>query len=208
MSEAVVVEVGDSQVDEAIEVLAESFFNYPTMRYVLRGSGPSYPLRLRSMIGFFVRTRHQVGSPVLGVAPEGGDGLAAIAVVDPPERLPGSEADLSGADLAESIGADAMTRLADFDRAITELEPDNSFYYLGMVGVLSRYRGRGYSRLLMDRVVSLSAADDRSEGVLLTTEHESNIPIYESMGFEVLGDTNTSDGLLRSWTMFRPDSAG
>jgi GNAT superfamily N-acetyltransferase len=202
MSEPTVVEISSDRLDEMIEVLAESFFNYPTMRYILRGSGPRYPTRLRTLVGSFARSRVEVGSPLLGVETGQPPKFVAAALIDPPGRPPRSDGD----ELLEPIGQRAVQRLRNFETAIAPLEPDRGFYYLGMVGVLRGYRGRGYSKLLVDRVIDMSAADADSEGVLLTTEQEANIPLYESMGFVTRGDAVTADKRLHSWTMFRTDS--
>jgi predicted GNAT family N-acyltransferase len=74
-----------------------------------------------------------------------------------------------------------------------------------MIGVANGHRGKGYARLIINRIIEASAKDPESNGVLLTTEHEANLTYYASIGFETLGETITDDGGLRSWTLFRAD---
>lgn len=51
----------------------------------------------------------------------------------------------------------------------------------------------------------MSRADPESAGVSLTTETPRNLPFYEHFGYRILGQGETPDGKLRSWTLFRPD---
>jgi ribosomal protein S18 acetylase RimI-like enzyme len=207
MAQPEVVSLTADRLDETVEVLAESFFNYPTMRYVLRSAGASYPARLRDFVRYLAEARFRRGNPVLGVDLGEPAGIVAAALIDKPglnepdDGAPTGEA--SG--LVDSLGEEAVERLRLFNAAITPLEPDFGFYYLGMVGVLSGHRGRGLSSALMDRVIRMSAKDRASKGVLLTTEHEANVGLYEGMGFVTLGEAHTPDRRLFSWTMFRTD---
>lgn len=196
-----VFEVPSERLSEVVEVLAEAFFNYEAMRYFLGESGDEYATRLRSLIGYFAGSRVAVGSPILGVTIGPARSLVAVAVVDPPHSPPRSGLD----DLARSIGEEALARIHSFGMAIAPLEPDYGFYYLGMVGVRNEHRGKRYAKLLINRIAELSELHPDSRGVLLTTEHESNLALYQSIGFVTLGDAVTADGGLQSWTMFRPD---
>ena len=202
MSSPKVVEVTSERLGEVVEVLAEAFFDYEAMRYMLGESGGDYTTRLRTLIGYFAGSRLTVGSPVLGVVVDGSPDLVAGALADPPNPPPRSGVD----DLARSLGEDAVERLQRFSNATAPLEPGYGFYYLGMVGVADAHRGKGYARSLIDRIAEMSQLDPDSRGVLLTTEHEPNLGVYRSMGFSTLGEAVTADGGLHSWTMFRPDS--
>jgi hypothetical protein len=58
--------------------------------------------------------------------------------------------------------------------------------------------------MLMDHVHGMSRRDTLSEGVTLTTEDPSNVPIYEHLGYMVVGHARVSPG-LKTWGFFRPD---
>ncbi len=206
MSEPTIVAIPPERLESVVEVLVESFFNYPTMRYILQGSGAQYPQRLRSIVQNLVDRRSAAGTPILGVDVGTVPTLAAAALIDPPvRRLPRTSSERSA--LGQEIGSLALERLESVEGTVRPLRPDFGFYNLLLVGVVSAYRGRGFSRLLVDRVVEMSVQDPDSQGVLLTTEHEDNVALYESMSFRVLGEVHTPDRRLFSWTMFRPDSA-
>lgn len=207
MAHPEVVALTTDRLDETVEVLAESFFNYPTMRYVLSSAGASYPARLRGFVRYLTEARLSRGHPVLGIDQGEPTGIVAAALVDPPGRTAPDGRPIAGASVAllDVLGPEAADRLRSFSESIIPLEPDYGFYYLAMVGVLSSHRGRGLSHALIDRVIRLSSKDKSSKGVLLTTEHEATVALYEGMGFVTLGEVHTPDHRLFSWTMFRSD---
>jgi len=73
-----------------------------------------------------------------------------------------------------------------------------------MVGVCRRAQGQGLGRLLIEYVHVLSYDDSESEGVPLTTEDPTNVPLYESLGYQVFGRAVVAPE-LRTWGFFRPD---
>ncbi len=201
MPEPSVEEVPSARLDEVVRVLSEAFSDYEAMLYLLDGSDPNYPTRLRTLVSFFAGSRVAAGSPILGVEVGRPPQLVAASLVDPPQRPPKSALE----DLTKSLGLQVTERLRQFETALAPLEPEFDFYYLGMIGVANGHRGKGYARLIINRIIEASAKDPESTGVLLTTEHEANLTYYASIGFETLGETITDDGGLRSWTLFRAD---
>lgn len=194
------VEVPEERLDEVIGVLAGAFRDYEAMQYMLGEPGPDYWARLRTLVGLFAGSRVAVGTPILGAAGPQKPELVAAALVDPPFQPPRSVV----ADVTRLLGPHVARRLRRFGAALAPLEPEFGFYYLGMIGVTDGYRGKGYARQIIEGVTEASFSDNKSRGVLLTTEHQPNISFYNSAGFEVLGEATTADGGLRSWTMFRP----
>jgi len=201
MPESSVGEVSSARIDEVTQVLAEAFCDYETMRYILGGSGSSYSTLLRTLVGYFVDSHVASGSPVLGVGKGRSEELVAAALVNRPSQ----SAEAVPADSTDSLGPNVTRRLHSFEAALSPLVPEFGFYYLGMIGVADGHRGKGYGRLIIDDIVDASARDRESEGVLLTTENNSNVIYYKSIGFQIFGETTTKDGGLRSWTLFRSD---
>lgn len=198
MSGARVKELSSLWRDEVVGVLAGAFAGYEAFSYMLGDDAGDFDM-VRELVGFFVDLRFERGGIVLGAEPTPGSGLVAAALVDPPHAQQPSRR----RSLGELLGPRVEDQMRRFGSAVAPLEPDLGFYYIGMIAVEERHRGNGYSRMLIDRVAELSDEDPDADGILLTTEHPPNIAIYESMGFESLGDASTADGLLRSWTMFR-----
>ena len=202
MPELLVGEVPSARLDEVTQVLSEAFSDYEAMRYFLGEADQNYATRLQTLVGYFAESRVAVGSPILGVEVGRTPHLVATALLDPPRQAP----ELALETLTQSLGPQVTQRIHHFEAALTPLEPDFDFCYLGMIGVANGHRGKGYARLIIDQIVGASAKDPGSNGVLLTTERETNLAFYLSMDFEILGEVVTSDGGLRSWTMFRKDT--
>lgn len=185
--------------EEVVDVLVESFWDYPVMRYTLsEDTGDDYDDKLRSLIGFFAARRFRQGQPVFGI--EADDALVAAALVDEPR---GDDHEISIGHLVEkvqtNIGEEAWGRLVRFGDALDPLEPKVPHYYVGMIGVRPAYQGRGLARVILDHVAGLSAGHRSSEAVCLTTETPANVAFYEHLGYEVFGEAQVDD--LHSWSL-------
>lgn len=82
---------------------------------------------------------------------------------------------------------------------------DEPHWYVFQLGVGDAYRGKGYGRLLLERV--LEQADGDAVAVYLETSNELNIGFYQRFGFEVRDEIAEPDR-PSVWTMVRPDRRG
>ena len=183
-------------VEGVIDVLTAAFDGYEAMTYMLGPEGT--PEDLRALVGYFVRSRSSVGSPIFGVR-DSDVRLIGAAITDPPHPPVRSET----VDITATLGADVVDRMHRFGHAVAPLEPHQPHHYVGMIGVDAAHRGRGVARAILDTVQERASTHPDSIGVVLTTERPANVRVYESMGFVVLGEVTTDDGLLRSWTLLR-----
>ncbi len=183
-------------------MLAESFRDYPVMRFIL-GESADYDLRLDTLVGFFTDARVLRGEPLLGV--EDGEGLVAAAMISYPQVS--SPPELAGVreETWATLGPDARARYESFGAAASEFDVDRPHIHLNMIGVRGRGRGQGLGRLLLDHVHRMSAGSPSSEGVTLSTEDPGNVPLYEYFGYEIVGHVTVGPG-LQTWGFFRPDS--
>lgn len=198
-----VVELGEDDVREVVGVLCESFFDYPTLRFVLGPDSRRYENRLQTLVHFFVMARVLRGEVLLGI--ESDEGLSAAALVSRPT---GPEAPPELGDLREKVwaelGTSARGRYEAFGAACAPFQVAAPHIHLNMVGVRCRAQGQGLGRLLIEYVHVLSYEDSESEGVTLTTEDPTNVPLYESLGYQVVGRAVVAPE-LRTWGFFRPD---
>jgi GNAT superfamily N-acetyltransferase len=183
--------------EAVIDVLCESFRAYPVMRFIF-GPDEDPEGRLRSLIGFFTDVRFSMAWPVLGIREDGQ--LVAAALVNHPHDGSFLERFREGLDRVKGeVGEAAFHRLGRFGQASEVAGPRDTHYFVGMLGVLPERRGNGYARVLLEHVRGLSIAAGCA-GVALSTEDPANLPFYEHMGFEVVGE-GTVDR-LSTWSLW------
>lgn len=197
-----VMTLGREHVTDVASVLAEAFHDYPVMRYVL-GSSDDYAERLERLVAFFVRARVLRGETLLGV--DGADGLGAAALVSRPDAEGPPELDALRERTWAELGDDARGRYEAFGRAMARTAVTEPHIHLNMIGTRKAARGLGMGRLLLDAVHGMSAGDETSTGVSLTTEVASNLALYEHFGYEIVG-TSEVGSAFTTWTMFRRDA--
>jgi ribosomal protein S18 acetylase RimI-like enzyme len=195
-------QLGEEHIDAVVDVLFESFYGYPVMRYVV-GDG-DYDWSLRELLTFFAMARVVREEPVLGI----GDSLDGVAlcsdpgVVVTPRRL-GEIRDRVWAQL----GPEAEARYEAFGSACAQFRIVERHVHLNMVGVRTTAQGRGVGRRLIEYVQEMSVQDPESVGVTLSTEDERNVPLYEYLGYEVIGHARVAPE-LQTWSFFRRDADG
>jgi ribosomal protein S18 acetylase RimI-like enzyme len=218
MAEGNVVRVPSLEAHRVVDVLAEAFFDYPVMRFVLSDAGEDYPHRLRTLVGFFVMARAFRDEPLLGVPLHGGgeadrneasDSGGALAAAATVSLLDGRPSPPELAEMRERVwgqlGEGARARYESCGHSWAPLEEvGHRHIHLNMIGVRDRARGLGLARRLIDRVHEISRATPGSKGVTLTTEDPANVRIYERLGYHVVGHVRIAPE-LESWGMFRLD---
>ncbi len=200
---ASILRLGEGDVPEIVDVLCEAFFDYPVMRFVLGPERADYSPKLGALINFFAMARVLRGETLLGIGERTDlDGAALVSRftgrVSPPELD-----DLREQVWAE-LGTAARARYEAFGAACAPFQVDVPHIHLNMIGVRRRARGKGLGRRLIEHVHLLSQNDAESEGVTLNTEDAGNIPLYEHLGYKVLGHATVAPE-LETWGFFRPD---
>jgi GNAT superfamily N-acetyltransferase len=194
--------LGEEYVPEVVDVLCESFADYPVMTYVL-GENLGTSARLTTLIHFFVMARMFGDEVMLGIG--GPTHLNAAALISRPVwagNAPGLD------ELRETVwkelGASARGRYEAFGAACAMSDVGFDNFHLNMIGVRKGAQGRGLGRQLMERVQEMSRNDEDSRGVTLTTEDPQNVKLYEHFGYEIVGHQVVSAD-LETWSFFRPD---
>lgn len=193
--------VAEDEVADVVDVLWESFYEYPAMKYFI-GAREDYGPHLRTLIHFFTMARFLRGEPVLGTgAPGDLNGVALVArswSETPPELT------ALGEKTWAVLGADARARYETFSAAGAPFVVEAPHLHLSMIGARRAAQGSGVGRALLDHVHRMSADDDAATGVSLTTEVKKNVSLYEHFDYKVLGHAVVSPE-LETWSMFRRD---
>jgi GNAT superfamily N-acetyltransferase len=192
------IEVPEPLVAEAADVLTAAFVDYPMMRYFF-GEDPRRRRELTHRI-FWLSLRQRVvtGGPALAV--EAGGKLLGALVADGPGPEPEApEIEAEFEQFAAEAGEQTATRFAAYMEMKEAHKPAEPFYYVTAVGVLASARGRGAGRLMMDAIHK--AADEQGLAVGLDTQLESNVALYEHLGYRVTATDRLDD--VPMWFMVR-----
>jgi GNAT superfamily N-acetyltransferase len=87
-----------------------------------------------------------------------------------------------------------------FDRARELHMGSRAHWYLHLLGVRPEAQGKGLTRVVLEPIFVL--ADQKQVPIYLETMPEANVPIYQKLGFDLLGRSNLHGG-LPNWEMAR-----
>ncbi len=192
----------EQDVPEIVDVLCESFADYPVMRFVI-GPAAGYDRKLKILMHFFVMARLYRDEVILGIRDR--SDLAGVALISNPDvsvNLP----ELN--DLREQVwselGAQPRSRYEQFSDACAQFQVDVPHIHLNMIGIKHSAQGKGLGRRLIEQVHLLSMHDSNSTGVTLTTEDPAKVSFYEYLGYRIIGQARIAPQ-LETWSFFRPD---
>ena len=183
---------------QVVDVLCEAFRDYPVMRYVL-GDAHDYERRLQQMIGLFVAARALRDDVMLGF--HHGAELVAVATTSDPAAPAHPDFARLRDEVWASLGADALERYQHCVAAWESLASHAPQLHINMLGVRDAVRGTGLGRRLVAAVHALAGNDARCTGVSLTTETPANVPFYQHLGYQIIGEAGIAPG-LRTWSFF------
>ena len=83
---------------------------------------------------------------------------------------------------------DFRDRLEAYEHICNTHQPDEIFYYLGVIGVHPSLQGKGAGKALLDHFCERSRADPKSRGVYLDTANAASLAFYYKNGFELCGE--------------------
>jgi len=170
------------------------------MAYFLPFDNAKRPQIVRDFFTILMEARLALGMPVL-VASEDGRAIGAVMGYDTTRLEWQPQHARKFVDL-EAKHPGLPERFARADHVMAEFRPSLLHHYLGVVGVSSEAQGRGVGRSLINSFLSLSEKDVQSLGTFLETANSRNVPYYESMGFQVLGERQIGPA-TSLWCLFK-----
>ena len=185
-----------SDVDEAGDLLARAFVDYPMWSWIIpdaRRRREALPSLMRMSVrwGLLLDNVFGNGEPLRGVAIWAPPGMADAHL----------EHDHEATDV---LGADVEARMDRFgaeQRVLRDRDVGPRTWYLPWLGVDPAHQRTGAgTALLRDMFTRLDAAGDDT---YLETEIAANVPYYHQHGFAVLTEGVISGGGPAFWTMRR-----
>ena len=190
--------------DDVIDVFADSFHDYPLMRWVVGPEG-DVAARVRRLIAFFVSRRVRRGGPLLGIV-DGNRLVGAAAITLPVEAAPPPGITALDVEVWRDLGEQARERYQSYAETTSAFFTGvGRHHHLNMVGVRCSHKGAGLARPMLEAVWHMSQTDPNSTGVSLTTELHRNVRLYEHFDYSVIAHKRVSDE-VETWGLFRARS--
>lgn len=128
---------------------------------------------------------------------------AAASVWIPPggSELTEREQELLEPLLQELAGARAPAVLELLERFEAAHPRDEPHYYLSLLGTHPQHRGQGLGMKLLAE--NLASIDEQGMPAYLESSNPENVPRYERLGFEQIGEFSTPDGARTVAPMWR-----
>jgi GNAT superfamily N-acetyltransferase len=176
------------------------------MRYVVGEAGKEYDARLHAVVDMFVSARVLLGHTIFAIEDAGR--VVAVATTTPTgERQTHPDFPARREAVWKILGDNAKARYEGLVEIWERFNVPALHLHLNMLGVRRSHAGRGLGRRLLDEVHAMSRRDPESTGVTLSTEDPKNVPLYQHVGYEVIGHARVTDD-LETWSFFRRDDAG
>ena len=191
-----------ADADQVIDVLCESFRDYPVMRFVLGDEG-DYGVRLRRMIGLFVASRTLLDDVIFGIRDDGE--LIAVATTSNPARPAHPDFAALREAVWRELGGASAERYQKCVDAWESMATDVPQLHVNMIGVRRVYQTLRLGTRMLDAVHALAEMTPGCEGVTLTTEEPRNVRFYQNRGYRVIGNARIS-GELEAWSFLRPNA--
>jgi len=121
-------------------------------------------------------------------------GYEAVALWRPPGRwhIPFYQYITNGSEFLAVFGARTGLRVMSIMDHIEKRHPKEPHYYLQAIGTDPAKQGKGFGGVVMRR--QLGVADDAGMPAYLESSKTKNIPIYQSFGFELMGEIQLPGG--------------
>ena len=195
-----VLELGRSDREATVEVLARAFRDSPLNRAVI-GEGADRRLRCNRH-GMRALLQSAEGSArILGAFHRPGQAgpVAALLAADPgsyPFPMPSWWQQFV---CLLGQGARVATRWGEVHRALEAIHPRESHWYLNILGVDPTAQGQGVGSALLGHW--LKEVDHSGGWAYLETDRPENLPFYERAGFSVVEEVAVLG--VRVWCMAR-----
>ena len=175
--------------------LARAFHDDPLICYILRDEAR----RAQTMPRLF-KLLLKLGLPHGGC--DVTEGCEAAALWRPPNQweIPWWQYITNGGEFLGIFGLAGVGRVTATMDIIEKRHPHEPHWYLQVLGTDTLKQGKGFGGVAIRR--GLAKADAAGLPAYLESSKDTNIPIYQSFGFEVTGEIKLPDGPTL-WPMWR-----
>ncbi len=191
-SGAVVRQAQAGDADAIAATLARAFHDDPMMLHLLP---PSARHKMPRLFKLMFKLGQPYGANYVT------DGFEAATFWRPPGgwHVHFKDYILNAPELLGVFGAGVFNVMSTLDR-VEKVHPQKPHWYLQVIGTDPAKQGKGFGGVIMRD--QLARADAAGMPCYLESSKDTNIPIYQSFGFEITGEINIPDGPTL-WPMWR-----
>ncbi len=188
--------------DGVLDVLSLGFETDPGYLALLQGSGEARPRLIRELNRSTLELHLAGHQPVFAIEQDG-EVLGVSLAEEPGASLPLLAAAKELVRLLRVTTLSVTLRSVRGLFALMRERLREPHYYLGMLAVHPRVRGRGLARALLEDLHAASESHPDSVGVGLDTTNPRNVTLYEHFGYQMVARLRVSGA--DTWCMFRPN---
>ncbi|HEY2069442.1 MAG TPA: GNAT family N-acetyltransferase [Rhizomicrobium sp.] len=183
-----------ADTEAVAQTLARSFYDDPVFSHFL----PDDATRLAKLVRVW-RILFRLGLPHKACFTT--EGYESITLWRPPNGWHVSLLDyiINGPALIGIFGT-GLGRVLSTTGGMEKIHPHTPHWYLQTIGTDPAKQGKGYGGVIMRS--QLAVADAAHLPCYLESSKDTNIPIYQSFGFQVTGEMQVPDG-PKIWPMWR-----
>jgi ribosomal protein S18 acetylase RimI-like enzyme len=190
--------------DQVLDILSLAFETDPGYLTLSRVAGEARPRYIRPLMRSTLELHLAARQPVF-VVEQDGEVLGVSLVEEPGASLPRLAAAKELVRLLRETTPIVAFRAVRGLFALMRERPREPHYYLVMLAVDPRVRGRGLARALLEDLHTASGSHPESVGVGLDTSNPRNVKLYEHFGYRTIARLRVSG--VETWCMFRPSGS-
>jgi ribosomal protein S18 acetylase RimI-like enzyme len=187
-----------------VDILSLAFESDPGYLALLPDSNEARPRLIRELMRSTLEL-HLAGRQPVFVIEQDGEVLGVSLAEEPGASLPHLAAARELVRLLRRAGPGVAFRAIRGQLALMRERPREPHYYLGMLAVDPRVRGRGLARALLEDLHRVSESHPDSIGVALDTSNAPNVTLYERFGYHTVSRLRVSGA--DTWCMLRPNGS-
>lgn len=182
-----------------IATLVQAFERDPLMLYLFAHHPRGIPAGIETFFSILLRARIALDSPAEVLVEDGEIRGATMGNhTAPPAWPPALNKEWAA---FEASVPEFRERLEAYEAIYDAHQPDEIFYYLGVIGVHPSLQGKGAGKALLNSFCERSRADPKSRGVYLDTANAASLQFYYNNGFELRGEGSLDGAPL--WCVYK-----
>ncbi len=189
------------EIGQVVPLLQVAFIDDPGLKQMCNHHKRGYERRLTTWFGAILQMQLANQQPVLGIKVNN-EYVACAILTAPHAKLRASILIRWTWIVITQAGFRCFWQTMRHIMKIVPYQPKFGHYRLEFIAVHPDHQGKGYGRMLLDKIHQMSETDAHSQGVWLETTNPANVGLYEHVGYVVENRFMMTDD-VEAVSMFR-----